>query len=111
MLIKEIKAPHIQDLINKLNLSSGSKREIKSFLVMVFDFAVQMEYIPLNRAKAVKIGKHVPVKHKEIFSVEEIKRLWENKNLYSAKMTLFMIYTGLRIGELANLKKENIDLE
>lgn len=110
MLIKEIKAPHIQDLINKLNLSSGSKREIKSFLVMVFDFAVQMEYIPLNRAKAVKIGKHVPVKNKEIFTVEEIKRLWENKNLYSAKMVLFMIYTGLRIGELANLKKENIDL-
>ncbi|RRD39294.1 site-specific integrase [Leptotrichia sp. OH3620_COT-345] len=110
LLIKDIRTPQLQELVNKINLSSGSKIEIKRFLVMVFEYAVQMEYIPLNRAKPIKIGTHKPVKQKSIFTIEEIKRLWENSDLYNSKMVLFMIYTGLRIGEMANLKKRNVDL-
>lgn len=110
MLIKDIKAPHLQDLINNINLSSGSKREIKGFLVMVFDFAVQMEYMSLNRAKYIKLEKHEPVRDKNIFTTDEIKKLWKNKDMYFVKIILFMLYTGMRIGEIPIIRKENIDL-
>ena len=46
-----------------------------------------------------------------IFTDEEINKLWDNLDKYKYIDTiLIMIYTGMRIGELLNLKKEDIDL-
>lgn len=109
LLIKEIKTPHLQDLINRLGISTGSKKQLKGFLSMLFDYAVQMEYITINRAKYIKIEKHAPVREKSIFTDKEIKRLWENKDIYFVKVILLMIYTGMRIGEVPNIRKKNID--
>lgn len=109
LLIKEIKTPHLQDLINRLGISTGSKKQLKGFLSMLFDYAVQMEYITINRAKYIKIEKHKPVREKSIFTDKEIKRLWEHQELYFVKVILLMLYTGLRIGEVSNIRKENID--
>ena len=109
LLVKEIKTPHLQDLINRLGISTGSKKQLKGFLSMLFDYAVQMEYITINRAKYIKIEKHAPVREKSIFTDKEIKRLWENKAIYFVKVILLMIYTGMRIGEVPNIRKENID--
>ena len=109
ILIKEIKTPHLQNLINKSDISSGSKKQLKTFLSMLFDYAVQMEYITINRAKYIKTGKYKPVREKTIFTDAEMIRLWENKDIYTVKIILLMIYTGLRIGEVPNIKKDNID--
>ncbi len=109
ILLKDLKTPVIQELINKINLSTGSKREIKGFIVMLLEFAVQMEYVPLNRAKAVKLSKHKPVKEKNKFTAEEIKIIWQHKDLLGAKAILIMLYTGMRIGEVVRIKKENVD--
>lgn len=109
LLIKEIKTPHLQDLMNRLEISTGSKKQLKGFLSMLFDYAIQMEYIAINRSKYIKIEKHTPVREKSIFTDKEIKRLWEHQEIYFVKVILLMLYTGLRIGEVPNIKKENID--
>lgn len=109
-LLKNIKTPVLQEIFNKSALSSGSKREIKSFLVMLFEFAVQMEYVPVNRAKGIKLGKHRPKKEKKLFTQQEIRKIWQHKDLFICKVVLIMIYTGTRVGEVVNIKKENIDL-
>lgn len=50
-------------------------------------------------------------KDKEIFSLEEISILWRYKENPYYQMILILIYTGVRIGELLSLKKENVYLD
>ena len=45
-----------------------------------------------------------------IFTGYDIKKLWDNIKIDWVEYILIMIYTGMRIGEAVNLKKENVDL-
>ena len=84
---------------------------------MIFEFALKNEFIETNRAKFIELGKNEKVVQRKIFTTDEIKILFNNldsDNRYIKKMTygvLILIYTGLRIGELINLKTKDIDLE
>ena len=50
-------------------------------------------------------------KEKRIFSADEIKKLWEHSDNPNVQIILFMIYTGVRVGELLALKKQDIHLD
>ena len=45
------------------------------------------------------------------FSKDEIKRLWEMQDHKYAQIVLMLIYSGCRISEFLDLKKENVHLE
>ena len=45
------------------------------------------------------------------FSKEDIERLWQQKDDKYYQIVLMLIYTGVRISELLDLKKENIHLD
>ena len=64
----------------------------------------------VNRAKFIRLPKGSNKKAKNVFTSYEIEKLWNNIETQWVDYILIMIYTGMRIGELANLKKENIDL-
>ena len=63
------------------------------------------------------MAKNEKVVERKIFTTDEINILFDNldsDNRFIKKMsyaTLILIYTGLRIGELMNLKTEDVDLE
>ena len=49
-------------------------------------------------SKYIKIGKHVVIKQRTIFTDHEIDLLWANlQNLKYVDPILIMIYTGMRI--------------
>lgn len=115
--IKEIKLHSLQKFFDNIEASYGTKSYIKSILNMIFEFALKNEFIETNRAKFIELGKNEKVVQRKIFTTDEIKILFNNldsDNRYIKKMTygvLILIYTGLRIGELINLKTKDIDLE
>ena len=45
------------------------------------------------------------------FSESEINLLWEYSNLDSVKIVLMLIYSGVRVSELLNLKISNVNLD
>lgn len=110
LFIKDLKTPILQEIINNPKISTGTKKELKSCLKNILNYAVEMEYINTNRANFLKIPRHIPVKEKNKFTIEEIKKLWEHQELLGSKIALIMIYTGMRIGEVTKIKKENVDL-
>ncbi|WP_339033243.1 site-specific integrase [Fusobacterium animalis] len=84
---------------------------------MIFEFALKNEFIETNRIKFIELGKNEKVVERKIFTTDEINILFDNldsDNRFIKKMsyaTLILIYTGLRIGELMNLKTEDVDLK
>ena len=94
---------------NKPTLKSG-----KTLLGSMFDYAIKNELLPPERKAIVS---NIDLSNKENpnsitrrnFSPEEIQTLW-GLNSEFAHMTLILLYTGLRISELLNLKEEDVFL-
>lgn len=110
--IAEIRLNDLQTLVNESGKSKGSLHVWRAMVSNVFEYAVRHEYISPDRKQIVR---HVDLSNisegrkieRTVFTEDEIKELWKQNN----KIILVMIYTGVRINELLELKCEDIDLE
>ena len=112
--IKDIKLSELQSFINILKengLSTGTLKQVKSVLNMVFNYALKNEYINKNMIEFLDVGKHKKVLERKIFTNEEIKILWDNKGQRDIDIILILIYTGLRVNELLTLENNQINIE
>ena len=111
---KVIKLIELQSFINVLKdsgLSTGTLKQVKSVLNMVFNYALKNEYINKNMIEFLDIGKHKKVLERKIFTNEEIKILWDNEGKRDIDIILILIYTGLRVNELLTLENTKINIE
>ena len=111
--MKDIRTLDLQNFISSLNhLSTGTLKNIKSFIRMLFKDAMEMDIISKDYSEFIKLPRHKPKIERKVFTDEEIALLWENINeLEYADVILILIYTGMRINELLKLHKSNVDLE
>lgn len=85
-------------------------------LKLMYQFAFRKGYIEETKISLPSyISLEFAPKTKRIdrraFAHEEIATLWKHKDDPNVQLLLFMIYTGLRISEAVNLKKEDVKLE
>lgn len=109
--IVDLKLFQLQELFDNMTTSSSFKRGCKSILNMIFDFALKNDFIKSNKVQFIEIGKKEKVLERKIFTKEEIEVLWKNIKMPYVYIILILIYTGMRIGELINLKNEDINLK
>ncbi|MDE5738552.1 MAG: site-specific integrase [Oscillospiraceae bacterium] len=105
----DIKTPDFQKIVNQAK-SKSACQIIKILAGLLCKYAIENDMIQKNYADFIKIPLFEK-KEKKIFSQEDLTILWQNQNDKRVQMILFMIYTGLRIGELAMLKISDINLE
>lgn len=86
--------------------------EIKNLFSKMSNYAMINDLIEKDYSKfIVNRKKREKVVERKVYTEHEIKILWNNLYRYKEiDSILVMIYSGLRIGELLNLKKHNIDL-
>jgi putative integrase-recombinase protein len=111
LIFKDISTPQMQNMINKLDCSIATKNITKGFLKIFWDYAREIDILEKNRAEFINLPKETEIKEKNPFNYDEIEKLWENKDIIWVKFILIMIYTGMRIEETVELKKENVDLQ
>lgn len=105
-----IKADHLQDWMDAIDLSPGSKRRLKSTMIQLYNYAIKNDLTHTNYAKFIEI-KEKAEKKGIVFTEKEIKTLWDNSNDSVAQWILILIYTGMRIGELLSLTADTIYLD
>lgn len=107
----ELRLSDYQKIINDSNKEYHTLRKVKSLVSIIYDFSLKNEmYNGNNFSEFLDIGKST-TEEKVIFSDDEIKTLWKNKDKDINKIILILIYSGLRISELLDLKKENVHIE
>lgn len=110
MPMKDIKKVHLQNWLDGINLKPASKGKIRSTMHQLFEYAVAYDIVQKNYAKDLEITEKIE-KTGAIFTEEEIKLLWENRDDKMAQYVLILIYTGLRVGELLAMKGDTIYLD
>ena len=111
MPMSDIRARHLQAVIDNIKDKPTSCTVAKSVMNMIFKYAIMEDYVQTNYATYVLVPT-IPhsTRHKP-FTDEEIEELWKHTDDYVARIALILIYTGMRAGELCKLKKENIFLK
>lgn len=105
----DLKAKDLQAVVDACDKQRRTKADIKSLLNNMYKYAIENDYVEKNYATFIKLPPKEKTKN-DAFTGEEIEKFWSDYEA-GAEFTgyiLIMIYTGMRFGELATIKKENM---
>lgn len=105
-----IKAAHLQDWLDGINLKPSSKGKLKGTMIQLYKYAVANDIVVKNYAESLEINEKVEQTGK-VFTTDEIETIWKMQDRFEAKVLLVLLYTGMRIGELLIIKRDDIDFE
>lgn len=98
----------IIDAMHAKGLSYSSCKKVRTLLNQLFNYAIVNDYINKNYAPHLNLGTNTPTIKRRIFTRQQINKLWRMDHT-TAHMILILLYTGLRIGELLNLRRQDIN--
>lgn len=116
MRFNDIRKSHLQGVVDDSGKNYPTLRKLKVLFTMLYKFAMQNDICAKDYAQYVDINQYKdrnPNKYdRKPFSAAEIESVWNWKdtNEYFT-VVLMLIYTGVRISELLDLKKENVNLD
>ena len=115
MRFVDIKKSHLQGVVDICGKNYPTLRKLKVLFTQLYKFALQNDICGKDYAKFVDISqykdKNPNAFNRKPFTKEEVETVWKWKdtNEYMS-VILMLIYSGVRIGELLDLKKENVSL-
>ncbi len=117
MKFVEIKLDHLQKAVDESGKNTPTLKKMKIMFGLMYDYAVIHEIVTQDKRDMVRYvdisqAGNPNAYNREPFTSKQVKMVWKAKdsNLYYS-VILILIYTGLRIGELLDLKKEDVHLE
>lgn len=112
---RDLKTNDLQKVIDTCGKHYPTLRKIKILFNQMYAYAMKLDLCGKDYSKYVDITKHSddnPDKYnRERFTKEQIDTLWKFKDDKYYQIILILTYTGVRINELLNLKKENVHLD
>lgn len=111
MSITDIHFQHLQNVIDSMHvkgLSYSSCKKVRTVLNQLFNYAIIRDYPITNYALHLNLGPNRPTIKRRVFTRQQINKLWAIDTSYS-RLILILLYTGLRIGELLNLRRQDIN--
>lgn len=110
--MQDIKPKVIRAYMDKFKYLVRGPKDVKTVLNLVFDYAIENEVVDKNYAREIRTNTKIEEgSHHISFTDEEMSILWDHSDEDAVKMILIQCYTGLRPGELVNLRTENISIE
>ena len=108
--LKDIKSAQLQDWMDDIDLKPATKKKIKSTMYQIYEYGLANDIVSRNYAASIEINEKIE-KTGAVFTPEELRYLWNNKDDELCQTLLILTYTGLRIGELLSITSDNVDLE
>ena len=123
MPVISIKKAHMQEIMeNTSDMSKASQNAIKVLLRAIFKYCLENDIVQKDYSSFVEYTAIDKESTRKPFTATEIKKLWDNINyvvspggegLLSQELIdtiLIMIYTGVRVNELLDIKVSHVNL-
>lgn len=113
MPYSEIKYSDYQRIIDnmrKSGLSYSSVKKVRSLISLMESYAAKIEFTEKAYAPLLSLGRNRLVHPHKPFSRQKINRLWNALDTTPGVDTvLILLYTGMRVGEMLQLLKTDIN--
>ncbi len=117
MRVVDIKLDHLQKVVDASGKNTPTLKKVKIMWGLMWDYCVMHEilpqekrdmirYVDINKAGNPNAYDRTPFTKKEVQTVWK----WKDTNEYF-QVVLMLLYSGVRISEMLDLKKENVNLE
>ena len=112
MKMRDIRTAHLESIMENLNLGYQVQSRLKTFWGQMFKYAMEHDIIQKNYSDFVKTKDKDPGTTRTDIPEEDRAKIWQaiDAGDHDAEIAMIYIYTGMRAGELLQLKKENVDL-
>lgn len=108
--IRSIKATQMQACID--SCKTTQQREIKTVCRKVYDYAMRAEIVDRDPSLYLKSNTVDAEIVRDVYTSDQIRDLFDHKSDWWAKVTLLLLYTGMRTKELRDLDPErDIDID
>lgn len=117
MKLVDLKLDHFQRVCDNSGKNSPTLKKLKITLGLMYDYAVRHEFLKQDKRDMIRyidISKagNPNAYNRQPFSKAQVKKLWKwSDSSEYIRVILMLIYSGCRIGEFLDLKKQNINLE
>ena len=110
MRVRDVKTHHLQKVIDDCQYGYSTKSNIRCVMNHIFGYAAQNDLIDKNYASFLKFEQEETIIQRQIYTDEEIRKLWDKQDLEEYALTLVLLHQGMRIKEFTDLDPEDIDL-
>ena len=110
MAFRDIRANALQSTVDGIESQSMAKMT-KMLFQKLYTYALENDIVEKDYSQYVKLAKK-ETKEKLPFTDDEVQIMWDKVDTVEyADLIVILLYTGMRIGELLEMKKENIHLK
>lgn len=114
-IFKDLRTSDLQYVIDNCGKNYPTLRKLKVLFNQLYDYAMKhdicskdySEYIDILKYKAKNPNK----RERDRLSEEDIQKLWDSAENSCVQIILMLIYTGVRVSELLDLKREDVHLD
>lgn len=112
MRFVDIRLSHLQGVLDDSNKAYPTKCMIRILLSQLSKYALKNDIVVKDYSQFLNVGKRVGQEERTPFTKEDIQKLWKNVDkLEWVDTVLILLYTGMRISELLDIKIENVHIE
>ena len=118
MVFADVRLHHLQGVVDHCDKNYPTLRKLKVLFNMMYKWSMQHDICAKDYSEFVDVAQYKDKNPNNIkrapFTDEEIEKLWKASTFNQAdsiSIILMMIYSGVRVGELRELRKENVHLD
>ncbi len=112
---RKLKFVDLQKVVDDCNKNYPTLIKLKTLFKQLYKYALKNDICEKDYAAHIDIvqykNKNKNKQERERFTDDEIQEIWKKKDDKIYQTILMLIYSGCRISELLDLKKENVHLE
>lgn len=112
--MSKLRTKDLQRVIDESGKNAPTLKRFKSLLHSMYKYALRYDIVDKDYSRLINVQKHKNKNPNQrghtIFTNEEIEKLWANQFDADVQVVLMLIYTGVRIGEMLSIKKEDVHL-
>jgi integrase len=111
---RSLRLEHLQRVVDRSDKNYPMLRRLKMLFHQLYAYAIRHEIVEKDYSEFVDVlkykDKNPNKKDRDRFTDEEIERLWAHSRDPICQTVLMLIYNGVRVSELLNLKRVNVHL-
>lgn len=106
----ELKTAHLQSVIDE-HKSLANVGLLKVLFAQLYAYAIEHDICVKDYSAFLTVPTKEKKKEKIPFTSDEVRTLWRNVSMPHADIVLILLYTGMRISELLEMRCENVNIK